>query len=194
MSRATGQSAYFMPLRLTPSQTKSSPGRYPAFHWTPSLPSEMPRTPRDGLAEVPSAASEDVSEETLQGVGGVSGDGHGGITCMISETVYRICHRQSSSLSLRAGECRLLPGRHPKALHPGPPARSVSRKRLACGADLSTLDGSTSARMAKLADPLSYRPLLVFRVARAKPFRTSALAICSILGFEGSEFSWNFGP
>ena len=46
---------------------------------------------------------------------------------------------------------------------------------MACRADLSTLDGSTSARMSKLVGPLSYGPLLVFRVARAKPSRTSAL-------------------
>jgi len=49
MSHATGQSSYRTPSRLMSSQTKPSPGRHPAFHWTPSLPSEMPRTPRDGL-------------------------------------------------------------------------------------------------------------------------------------------------
>ena len=79
-------------------------------------------------------------------------------------------------------------------LQPAALARRLSRKRLACRAALSTLDGSTSARMSKLVGPLSYGPLLVFRVARAKPSRTSALAIRSTLRSEGRDFSWNFRP
>lgn len=49
MSRATGHPSYFFPSRFTPSQAFSSRWEYPAFHWTPLFPSQIPSTPREGL-------------------------------------------------------------------------------------------------------------------------------------------------
>ena len=42
MRRATGQSSYFMPSRLTPRRAVPSRRRYPAFSWMRSMPSETP--------------------------------------------------------------------------------------------------------------------------------------------------------
>ena len=95
MSRATGQSSYFMPSRLSTQPDEAVTGTVPCVPLDTLVAVRDAQDATGWAADVPSAACEEVSEEALQGVGGVDGDGHGGSWGLLGGKVEE---RRNSSL------------------------------------------------------------------------------------------------